>query len=248
MFTVANRRRYADAEYTSELLSALIDGVQNKRDRLDSFYLKLQQWNSGERAKIHARFKDVLSNLRLLFRDDIVLRKTRFRQKADFYSMFIAMDSFLTRGYDLKDRDLSPLRSDLAVLDYHIRPESEVDICSEYAVKCVSQANSAASRRWRRDFLTAVLHGTFTGEVADGKAARILYRLQEEIHGPSSYCPAPVLECGALRRGDLCRLFWLPPRVGTRSTRETAVKFLVDPQGMRCTLARVDCSRKMPRQ
>ena len=195
VFTVANRRRYADAEYTSELLSALIDGIQDKRSRLDSFYLDLQEWDPSVRSEIHNRFMSVLRSLRLLFRDDIALRKTRFRQKADFYSMFLALDGFLTRGYDLADRDLFPLREDLRLLDYHIRPESEIEICREYAVKCVSQANSAASRRWRRDFLAAVLHGTFTGEVPEGKAAQVLYRLQEDVWGPSPYCPSPIAEC-----------------------------------------------------
>lgn len=215
VFSIANRRRYADAEYASELLSALIDGIQDKRNRLDSFYLELQEWDGAERANIHDRFKRVLRNLRLLFREDVALQKTRFRQKADFYSIFLAVDGFLTRGYDLTDRDLSHLRSDLALLDYHIAPESEIDICREYAVKCVSQANSAASRRWRRDFLSAVLHGTFTGDVPDGNAARILYRLQDDICGPSAYCPSPVEECqhcgGEIARDfSECVLGWEP--------------------------------------
>ena len=38
IFTPANRRRYLDVEYVSELLAAMIDGIQDKKVALDNLY------------------------------------------------------------------------------------------------------------------------------------------------------------------------------------------------------------------
>ena len=212
VFSPANRRRYTDQEYASELLAALIDGVQDKRISLDSFYLRFQQWDQDERAKVRARYENVLSVLQDLLYD---FSKSRFRQKADFYSLFLATDSLLLGGHGLKGVDPAPLREDLSLLDSLIRPESDIDICREYAVKCVSQANSAASRRWRLRFLRSVMSGTFVRHITEQDAISALYRLAEGLHDPSPYCPPGFIECpgckhDALRDMPQCVLGWEP--------------------------------------
>ena len=192
VFSPASRRRYADQEYASELLAALIGGVQDKRKCLDSFYLRFQRWDQEERAKIRTRYENVLSVLPRLLRD---ASRSRFRQKADFYGLFLTTDSLLMEGHNIEGVDLAPLQEDLALLDYWIRPESEIGICREYAVKCVSQANSAASRRWRLKFLRSIMSGTFVRHISEQDAISILYGIAEGIHDPGPYCPPAVAEC-----------------------------------------------------
>ena len=48
---------------------------------------------------------------------------------------------------------LSKVRESLNILHQNIEPHSEVEKYREYAIRCISDANSYNSRVWRRDFL-----------------------------------------------------------------------------------------------
>ena len=222
IFTPATRRRYGDVEYVSELLAAMIDGIQNKKTSLDDFYIKYSKWDAKKKKEIETRFLGVLRELRMIFSDgDIEISKSRFRQKADFYTLFLVIDEFVSQGLTVEHQDMKPLQEDLTMLHQTIRPESDVEICSEYAIKCVSQANSASSRRWRHHFLKAILVGTYVGkslsrvdpQIFEGRA-QVVYRLMEGLSGDDiyGYCPAPVScpICDKEISGDFtdCVLAW----------------------------------------
>lgn len=182
VFTPTDRRRYADAEYVSELLAGLIAGEQDKKTALDDFYQRYAAWDEPERTTVPARLRAAIADAITLFAPwPMGIRSTRFRQKADFYSLILAIDQLRTNGGTLAERDLEPLRSDLRVLDEHIAPTSDIPILSEYAIKCVSQANSQASRRWRTGFLEAFLTGTYrAGPPAEAALASVLYQFRQE--------------------------------------------------------------------
>jgi hypothetical protein len=193
IFTLANRRRLADVEYVSELVAALVAGPQDKRDNLDSFYLQYSTWNEEERKKVEARFLGVIADLSLIFSNDFPIDGTRFRQKADFYSLLLAVDELRAAGGSLNGVDVSPLREDLKYLDQIIAPESDVRDCRDYAIKCVSQANSQSSRKWRLGFLRSFLTGTYLKKPPSGDAAVLFYRLLTDNGDPM--CPPPTYEC-----------------------------------------------------
>ena len=197
IFTPANRRRYADVEYVSELLAAMIDGIQDKKSTLDSFYIKYASWESGYKDEIVGRFSGVLNELRHIFNDTFKISGTRFRQKADFYTLFLLIDELVSKGHTIEQKEIQFLRDDLKTLDETIYPESYVEICSEYAIKCVSQANSASSRRWRRSFLKPILEGTYLARLPDNTGAKVFYRLMNGLSMDTSilYCPVPLPCC-----------------------------------------------------
>ena len=198
LFSAATRRRYADVEYVSELLAAMIGGVQDKKETLDDFYIGYASWEERDKEQVIDRFMVALREMELIFsREELPITDTRFRQKADFYSLFLVVETFTSQGKTVEGSELAPLRQDLAILDDNIRPESQVEICSEYAIKCVSQANSASSRRWRNQFLTPILSGTYTGGLPDSEGAMVLYKLMEDLSKDNSMgmCPALVFEC-----------------------------------------------------
>lgn len=195
IFTATQRRRYLDVEYVSELLAAMIDGIQDKKDSLDGFYTKYAQWEEADRNQINDRFSAILMELSLIFDDSLPISKTRFRQRADFYTLFLVIDEFVSNGQTIDGKERVLLQQDLSLLQDHIRPESELEICSEYAIKCVSQANSASSRRWRYYFLKAVLAGTYLGAVPSGIETEMFYRLVEGIEEINEMCPSSVTEC-----------------------------------------------------
>jgi hypothetical protein len=162
VFSVAQRRRMGDVEFTSELLAGMLEGPQDKKDDLDYFYSRYAEWDATEVAKARKEFQAVVFDLELIFDEKIFpLRTTRFKQKADFYTLFLSILECHRAGYGLGTKPLDALRGDLRILDEQIAPESEVDILREYAIKCVSQANSVSSRAWRRNFLMEVIGGTY---------------------------------------------------------------------------------------
>lgn len=122
--------------------------------------------------------------------------KTRFRQKADLYSLFLLVATYVRKGQTIVNKDISFLQEDFSILDFHIAPESDITPFREYAVKCVSQANSAASRKWRHDMLHAFLIGTFNPGPLDSAALSILRQAKEELSvDQSGMCSDPVFEC-----------------------------------------------------
>lgn len=201
IFTATQRRRYLDVEYVSELLAAMIAGIQDKKDSLDAFYTKYAQWEEADRNQITGRFSAILTELDLIFDDSLPISKTRFRQRADFYTLFLVIDEFVCNRLTIDGKEHRLLQQDLRLLQEHIRPESDVEICSEYAIKCVSQANSASSRRWRYHFLRAMLAGTYLGAMPSGIETEMFYRLAEGIeenygpYTPNEMCPSSVMKC-----------------------------------------------------
>lgn len=162
VFTVGQRRRMGDVEFVSEILAGMLEGPQDKKGDLDYFYARYAEWNADDEAATRAQFLAVLDDFQAIFVSDrFPLSRTRFKQKSDFYSLFLCVHEFHLNGNQLGDLDLDPLRGDLRLLDENIAPESEVHILSEYAIKCVSQANTIASRSWRKNFLMDILSGTY---------------------------------------------------------------------------------------
>lgn len=162
VFTVGQRRRMGDVEFVSEVLAGMLEGPQDKKGDLDYFYARYAEWDAESEAATRREFMAVLDDFHTIFAPDrFPLGRTRFKQKSDFYSLFLSVHEFHRAGHALPDHDLEPLRGDLRLLDENIAPESEVDILSEYAIKCVSQANTIASRSWRKNFLMDILSGTY---------------------------------------------------------------------------------------
>jgi hypothetical protein len=213
LFTAADRRRFGDVEFVSELLATMLGGIQDGKSGLDGFYQKYQIWDQVEVEQTEKVFNAVLSEIEKLFPEGRKLSSTRFRQKADFYTLFVTILSYVREGSEVQEDMLGPAREDLRDLDEMIAPESDVRICSEYAIKCVSQANSGSSRRWRSRFLSALLDGTFKAQFPTGPSAELLYRILDDCkYDSSGMCPDPEFFCpicdGQIKDMDKALLAW----------------------------------------
>lgn len=208
VFTIANSRRMKDVEYISELLALLIAGPQEKQLTLDNFYIALAKWPEQDRLAIENRFKAVLSDLAEISNampshpQGRGFKDTRFRQKADFYSLFAAIDDCRVKGGSLNHRNLTPLAADMAWLNLVIAPESEHGLPSLYAIKCVSQGNTHASRKWRRNFLRRFLQGTYFGTPPDEIGVAIFHSIRWDENTPTM-CRGPVGTCPVCKREDI---------------------------------------------
>jgi len=80
--------RMREAELTSELLVAMVVGLQDKKASLDDFY---EKWDDRfpYKAKAVARFRDIVDLIERYLGATLV--ETRFRRPALFYSLFVAL-------------------------------------------------------------------------------------------------------------------------------------------------------------
>lgn len=194
IFSTTQRRRYADVEYTSELLAAMLKGIQDKKGDLDALYQEFSVWEKTGKATTISEFENTLQSIKVLF-SNIPIEDTRFSQRSDFYSLFHAVLELLREGGTLEGKDLTPLQMDFRVLDMYIEPESDVRLLSEYAIKCVSQANTLGSRTWRHDFLRVFLQGTYLSKLPNAAGAEIFSSVWADLSIDHGFCPPTELPC-----------------------------------------------------
>lgn len=198
VFTVAQRRRMGDVEFVSEILAGMLEGPQDKKGDLDYFYTRYAEWDAAGEAVVRKEFDAVLADFQKIFSNDrLIISKTRFKQKSDFYSLFLTIHELHRQGYTLVDQELDPLRGDLRLLDEHIAPESEIDVLSEYAIKCVSQANSISSRTWRKNFLLGIMSGTYRSRRPDEPVREVLEYMATQLdHSADGKLFEHCVSCG----------------------------------------------------
>ncbi len=180
LFNATVRRRSLDVEYVSELLAAQLTGISDKKDAIDECCRDYAAWPEVESNAARAEFEGVISDIAIIFDSSYPMKKTRWKQKADFYSLFFAVLTLRRSGFALPS-DVNFLRQDLTLLDKRIAPTSEVPILSKYAVYCVSQANSASSRNWRMGFICAILRGTYTAAMDDEEQRNIVSETARDL-------------------------------------------------------------------
>ncbi len=180
LFNATVRRRSLDVEYVGELLAAQLRGISDKKNAIDECCRDYAAWPEAESAAARAEFEAAISDIAKIFDSTYPMKKTRWKQKADFYSFFFAVLSLRRSGFALP-ADVSFLRQDLTLLDDRIAPTSEVPILSKYAVYCVSQANSASSRNWRMAFIRAILRGTYASVMDDDEQRNIVSETASDL-------------------------------------------------------------------
>lgn len=81
-------RRMLDAEFISEILIAMIHGIETKsQDSIDQWF-KLHEEDFTQEEEVRKRFNQTRDRIENLFED---LRPTRYHYKAEFYALFVAL-------------------------------------------------------------------------------------------------------------------------------------------------------------
>ncbi len=159
VFTASMTRRMNDVEYVEELLAVILEGMQDKKKSLDELCEKYEVITNLELTE--EAFKQTINNIETIF-TGIDITKTRFKQRTDLYTIFAVVYQMISSGKKLK-RDLHEVRRKLIYLDENIKPLAEDDNLREYAIKCTSDANSLASRKWRFEFMFTILEEAYEG-------------------------------------------------------------------------------------
>jgi len=171
-FTERKRERMNDVEFISELLACQLDGIQDKKNGLDNFYSNYMEIDDYDRIK--AEFESTIDEIELVFTfsDYFIDEKkkydgsnpaknlgiTRYRQQADFYSMFYLFTKLKEEGIGLDTNAKEMFLKMLLIYNRLIEPEAYIDILSTYAVKCISQGNTRNSREFRYQFLRQTIN------------------------------------------------------------------------------------------
>jgi hypothetical protein len=100
IFAPAKIRRMLDAEYISELAIAFLNGHQNKKDKLDYYYLMYEE-SFEYKEELNDAFDSVCREIEKLLPN---IKNTRWNNMTDFYTLFLVLAQY---------KDMFPLSSDL---------------------------------------------------------------------------------------------------------------------------------------
>jgi hypothetical protein len=95
--------RYLFHEFILELCTACFEGnYTDRRQKLDEL-LSQHTWTKKEIDKVRKKFNKVIFWVKEIFSQDI-LRITRFKNKSDFYSLFVVLLKLIQKGYVPDDK------------------------------------------------------------------------------------------------------------------------------------------------
>jgi len=147
IFTATSINRMNDIDFVSELVALLVFGISDKKDKVIDLYENDISLNQKEDIK--TRFRSILTIVNLL---DLVypIRKSRFRQRNDFYTLFGFINRFMN---EFNPQSFVYYYKVLILISEDISPSNE--FCrplKDYAINCVSQSNSKKARINREKF------------------------------------------------------------------------------------------------
>lgn len=187
LFGQGTVKRMNDVELVSELLALLKYGIGEKKENVDTLYEK--DISEEDERTLRLAFNHVVGVLCRL-NDFYPLAKTRYKQRADLYTLFhfihshdcLSQDTF--RAYYNILLNIAP----------HIRPSQEkCDPLRDYARNCVSQSNSETARKERHSFFCELLRNdTSTAnetQVETIKFLQLSYNLIEFEGAWAIQCP-----------------------------------------------------------
>ncbi len=185
--------RMNDIELVSELLALLKCGIGEKKTDVDRLFDN--DINQDEIDTLRQAFDHVVGILCHL-NDHYPISKTRYKQRADLYTVF----EFISSHADLTVAAFDRYYDVLLNIDPHIRPSQEkCDPLRDYARNCVSQSHTENARKERSSFLRELLRNDTS--TANGSQTAIIRFLQlpadlVEIEG------AWTLDCPVVKKED----------------------------------------------
>lgn len=146
LFTESSLNRMNDVEFVSELVAQLIYGIYEKKDAVDRLFkddIDEKQYNN-----IKITFLNLINIIDKL-NEIYAVKKTRYRQRNDFYTLF----GFLNKIKNISMDTIKYFYKTLVLIGDDISPSNEdCEPFEEYALNCVSQSNSKAAREKRLKF------------------------------------------------------------------------------------------------
>ena len=158
VMTAALIRRMKDMEFVSELIFGIMDGPQSGTAKtIDEYYLQMEQYSEEfpKQKTVKRMFVRTLNLIKELYPD---MRKTRWKNRTDFYSLFVVFAELLN-GHILPTTQHAPLKRVLATftenVDKRIADETArvPPLAADYARSAVRGVSDRSRRAVRHDAL-----------------------------------------------------------------------------------------------
>ncbi len=149
LFTDTVLKRMNDLDFVSELIVLLKEGITEKKEKVDrTFEHDITSDDSENLEKRFKKISDSLVELNKVF----PLRKTRYKQRNDFYTLFGFFNLHsLDSEYQLYIYQI------LVLIGGDIYPSNEECISFQnYARNCITQSNSKSARLERLNFFESL--------------------------------------------------------------------------------------------
>ncbi|MFH1773917.1 MAG: DUF262 domain-containing protein [Methanobacteriota archaeon] len=202
--------RYLLHELILELCTAIhLNTYSDRRKKLDELLSKYK-WTKREIAYIRKGFKKIISWIHDIFPKDSI-KYTRFKNKSDFYSLFVVLLNLLNKGYVSSDKPsnrtvgkfLLEFSKQIQKLDPKVKAYQSPKLSQseqklyQYVVSTRQATDSQKNREIRHEYLMSVLKDGFILKSKDSKRTfdpnvkdLLLTELLQRTNKPR--CPNPT--------------------------------------------------------
>lgn len=164
LFTPNDIKRMRDVEYISELALSAVEGVQNKKDRLEKFYEESEVYFPYEE-----KLKDIFHKIINLLEPMVdSLTKARWKNKTDFYSLFNALVPYVDK-MPLNQDKLTEMESMLVQFSDMVNEYLSLETADDFSIpdvvknysKGIRAATDISARTIRQESLNEYLAPIF---------------------------------------------------------------------------------------
>ncbi|MCI0389280.1 MAG: DUF262 domain-containing protein [Acidobacteria bacterium] len=149
--TPASIRRMNDVEFVSELLVGVLHGPQSGRaSDIDAYYEQYEDYEDEfpDQKRAKRLFDETLETIQRVLPD---IKETRWNNKTDFYTLFVAL-AFMLKSHELPDSNVSKIRETLKRFadEINSRLSNEEARVNKSAVDYVRAVEKGANDKKRR--------------------------------------------------------------------------------------------------
>ncbi len=156
ILSISNIKRMIDAEFTSELLGAMLKGITNKKDETDNIYGFYDIMEEDDVRECKKKFRAVFSTIKKILGED--LSTTRFNNRNDYYSLFYLIYTFLyKKNYKIESKVYPEMKKILIELSINANENATNPDILKYYQKTVQGGDTESSRKYRDNYLTSLL-------------------------------------------------------------------------------------------
>lgn len=167
-------QRYILHEFILELCTVIQYGSYSDRRKVLEELLENHQWKKNELTKIKSKFIQIINWIKEIFPDGTI-KVTRFKNKSDFYSLFVVLTKLVNNNYITNDKKANKIAGkflfafsrQIQNLDLKIKPFSNPKLnkfeenLREYVLSTMHATDSLKERQTRDRYLLNALKDGF---------------------------------------------------------------------------------------
>lgn len=166
IFTQYQTMRMQEVELTSDLIVAMIDGIQNRKSV--KIYYKKYDENFEEQEELERRFDEIISVIVEIFDEN--LKETYYRKPALFYSLFLSIYNlkYKLKGFssielnEIDERAMAKMKTLFDRIENIIDCEDKSKEELEFVTSISRATSDSESRRIRTNYLIEQLNKEFS--------------------------------------------------------------------------------------